>query len=248
VDRYRRGRRRRGAGPLAQAFVDTAQPLDRTRASVEAKVSSFDGSGHSVVPVPPKPDKPNPCTTGLKAAIPIAGPFMAANDLDSYHDGVAKHNAANDNNVRVTDQYSNVTASTKPALPTDFGVLQSGGAAIAVKQPGSPGTSSRTPRRPHNPSGRTGPPTSRPPRTALRTGRAEPVQRPVSGSGELYAGRRDEVGRYTRLEQPLHYADTDRGRYLNYTTGSGDDAEIHVGPGSSAVLAALRYLGSTLAG
>jgi uncharacterized protein YukE len=76
-----------GAGPLAQAFVDTAQPLDRTRASVEAQVSSFDGSGHSVVPVPPTPDKPNPWTTGLKAAIPIAGPFMAANDLNSYHDG-----------------------------------------------------------------------------------------------------------------------------------------------------------------
>jgi hypothetical protein len=64
------------------------------------------------------------------------------------------------------------------------------------------------------------------------------VQRPVTGSGELYAGRRDEVGRYTRLEQPLHYADTDWGRYLNYTTGSGDDAEIHVGPASPAVLAA----------
>jgi hypothetical protein len=75
------------------------------------------------------------------------------------------------------------------------------------------------------------------------------VQRPVSGSGELYAGRRDEVGGYTRLEQPLHYADTDWGRYLNYTTGSGDDAEIHVGPASPAVLAAtLRDLGSTLAG
>ena len=73
------------------------------------------------------------------------------------------------------------------------------------------------------------------------------VQRPVNGSGELYAGRRDEVGRYSRLEQPLHYADTDWGRYLNYTTGSGDDAEIHIGPATPAVLAAtLRDLAATL--
>jgi hypothetical protein len=73
------------------------------------------------------------------------------------------------------------------------------------------------------------------------------VQRPVSGSGELYAGRRDEVGRYSRLEQPLHYADTDWGRYLNYTTGSGDDAEIHLGPATPAALAAtLKDLAAAL--
>jgi hypothetical protein len=73
------------------------------------------------------------------------------------------------------------------------------------------------------------------------------VQRPVSGSGELYAGRRDEVGRYSRVEQPLHYADTDWGRYFTYTTGAGDDAEVHVGPAGAAVLAGiLRDLGSGL--
>jgi hypothetical protein len=73
------------------------------------------------------------------------------------------------------------------------------------------------------------------------------VQRPVSGSGELYAGRRDEVGRYSRVEQPLHYADTDWGRYYTYTAGAGDDAEVHIGPAGPAVLAGiLREFGSGL--
>ncbi|MFE0020762.1 ESX secretion-associated protein EspG [Amycolatopsis sp. NPDC059021] len=75
------------------------------------------------------------------------------------------------------------------------------------------------------------------------------VQRPVAGSGELYAGQRDEVGRYTCLDQPLHYADTDWGRYLSYTTGEGDDAVIHIGPAGPRELAeTLRELAGTLPG
>ncbi|GLY37181.1 ESX secretion-associated protein EspG [Amycolatopsis sp. NBRC 101858] len=63
------------------------------------------------------------------------------------------------------------------------------------------------------------------------------VQRPVSGSGELYVGRRDDVGRHTCLRQPLHYADTDWGRYLSYTSGAGEDAVIHIGPAGPRDLA-----------
>ncbi|GAA4534397.1 WXG100 family type VII secretion target [Amycolatopsis samaneae] len=129
-----------GAGPLEQAFQETAEPLDVTKASVDTQASSFDASGHAVVEVPPKPDKPNPWTTGLKAAIPIAGPSMAMNDVKSYQQGMQKYNAANENNVRVMDQYSSLTSSTKSALPTDYGVLQSDGAAISVKEPTPPGT------------------------------------------------------------------------------------------------------------
>jgi hypothetical protein len=74
------------------------------------------------------------------------------------------------------------------------------------------------------------------------------VQRPVTGSGELYAGRRDDVGRHTCLGQPLHYADTDWGRYFSFTTGSGDDAVIHVGPAGPRELAdVLTELAETLA-
>ncbi|WP_307849573.1 ESX secretion-associated protein EspG [Qaidamihabitans albus] len=73
------------------------------------------------------------------------------------------------------------------------------------------------------------------------------VQRPVSGSGELYAAERDERGRCLRLRRPLHYVDTDWGRYLNYTHGTGDDEEIHIAPGSpGAIVAALERLRSDL--
>jgi hypothetical protein len=75
------------------------------------------------------------------------------------------------------------------------------------------------------------------------------VQRPVHGSGELYAGRRDEVGRRVHLEEPLHYADTDWGRYLSYTEGEGDDAVIHISPAGPAELCrVLRGLAAGLAG
>jgi hypothetical protein len=63
------------------------------------------------------------------------------------------------------------------------------------------------------------------------------VQRPVTGSGELYVGRRDDVGRHTCSQQPLHYADTDWGRYLSYTSGAGDDEFIHIGPAGPRELA-----------
>ncbi|MEC3979990.1 ESX secretion-associated protein EspG [Amycolatopsis sp. H20-H5] len=72
------------------------------------------------------------------------------------------------------------------------------------------------------------------------------VQRPVEGSGELYAGRRDDVGRHTFLRQPLHFADTDWGRYLSYTTGTGPDEAIHLAPATPAALAkTLRELATT---
>ncbi|MGW4489571.1 WXG100 family type VII secretion target [Amycolatopsis sp. NPDC004368] len=128
-----------GAGPLEKAFADTADPLDMTNASVEMQASSFEDSSHAVVEVPPKPDKPNPWTAGLKAAIPIAGPFMAAHDENSYQDKLNKYNAANDTNVRVMDQYNGVTTSTKSVLPTQYGTLESDGAAIRLTTPTPPG-------------------------------------------------------------------------------------------------------------
>ncbi|WP_414943662.1 WXG100 family type VII secretion target [Amycolatopsis sp. cmx-11-32] len=127
-----------GAGPLEQAFRETADPLFTTKASVTTQADSFDDSGQTVVPVPPKPEKPNPWTTGLKGAIPIAGPFMVNNDIKNYQEGVAKHEAANQNNVRVMDQYDSVTSSTRSSLPTDYGVLKNDGANVSVKVGGGP--------------------------------------------------------------------------------------------------------------
>ncbi|WP_236788967.1 ESX secretion-associated protein EspG [Amycolatopsis sp. GM8] len=62
------------------------------------------------------------------------------------------------------------------------------------------------------------------------------LQRPVTGTGELYAARRDDLNRYHRLEEPLHYADTDWGRYLNYSSGTGKEAAVHLAPGSPGAL------------
>ncbi|WP_152546717.1 hypothetical protein [Amycolatopsis orientalis] len=127
-----------GAGPLELAFRETAEPLFTTRDSVTMQADSFDESSYSVVPVPPKPEKPNPWTTGLKGAIPIAGPFMVNNDIKNYQEGVAKHEAANQNNVRVMDQYDTSTLDTRSSLPTDYGVLKSDGANVSIKVDGGP--------------------------------------------------------------------------------------------------------------
>lgn len=62
------------------------------------------------------------------------------------------------------------------------------------------------------------------------------LRRPVHGGGELYVAERDEVGRYRRLVEPLHYVDTDWGRYLNYTSGFGADTVVHVAPADPAAV------------
>ncbi|GAA5159194.1 MULTISPECIES: ESX secretion-associated protein EspG [Amycolatopsis] len=73
------------------------------------------------------------------------------------------------------------------------------------------------------------------------------LQRPVSGTGELYVAHRDELNRYHQLDTPLHYADTDWGRYLNYATGTGSDAQIYLAPGHpTAIIEHLRKLEQTL--
>jgi hypothetical protein len=125
-----------GAGPLEQAFRETADPLFTTRDSVTEQADGFDESSYNVVPVPDKPEKPNPWTTGLKGAIPIAGPFMVNNDIKNYQEGVAAHEAANQNNVRVMEQYDSVTSSTSASLPTDYGVLKNDDANVSVKVEG----------------------------------------------------------------------------------------------------------------
>lgn len=73
------------------------------------------------------------------------------------------------------------------------------------------------------------------------------LRRPVHGGGELYVAERDDTGRYRRLADPLHYVDTDWGRYLNYTVGSGADAVVHVAPADpTAVVSALERLRADL--
>ncbi|KAA9165758.1 hypothetical protein FPZ12_004515 [Amycolatopsis acidicola] len=122
-----------GASPLAQAFDDSLGPLVKTQGSMQAQSDVFEASKSKVVPVPPAPEKPSGWSVGLKAAIPIVGPSLAVSDVKSYQDGVAKTNAANENNVRVMDQYSSVTGDTKGIIPMDYQTLPSDGATIGLK-------------------------------------------------------------------------------------------------------------------
>lgn len=124
-----------GANPLAQAFKDSSGPLDLTTASMDVQSDAFEHSKSKVVPVPPAPEKPSGWTVGLKAAIPIVGPSMAVSDVKSYQDGMAQTNAANDNNVRVMEQYSSVTGDTRGKIPMDYKILPTDTASIGLKPP-----------------------------------------------------------------------------------------------------------------
>ena len=67
---------------------------------------------------------------------------------------------------------------------------------------------------------------------------AKVFERPVYGTGELYIAERDERGHCFELPEPLHYVDTDWGRYLNYTAGKGHDEYICVAPATPHTMAA----------
>lgn len=65
------------------------------------------------------------------------------------------------------------------------------------------------------------------------------VKRPVLGGGELFAASRDQVGRRT-VRGPVRYADTEQGRFLNYSTGAGRTLElVHAPATQEALIAAL---------
>lgn len=65
------------------------------------------------------------------------------------------------------------------------------------------------------------------------------IKRPVLGGGELYAASRDQLGRHA-VRGPVRYADTEQGRFLNYTKGIGSTLEIVHAPATpEALIAAL---------
>ena len=64
------------------------------------------------------------------------------------------------------------------------------------------------------------------------------MERPAYGGGELYVAERDPSGHRHTLRTPLHYVDTDWGRYLNHRVRTGDEEELRVQPADAATLAA----------
>jgi EspG family len=65
------------------------------------------------------------------------------------------------------------------------------------------------------------------------------IAQPTTGGGELYVAIRDRVGRRKSVPDPLRYADTETGRWLNHTTNTSDgEQRILVAPATRADLAA----------
>lgn len=70
------------------------------------------------------------------------------------------------------------------------------------------------------------------------------IQRPVLDGGELYAASRDKLGRCTS-RGPVRYADTERGRHLNYLLGGPETLRIVLAPATPESLAtALNRVGA----
>jgi hypothetical protein len=65
------------------------------------------------------------------------------------------------------------------------------------------------------------------------------ISQPTKGGGELYVAVRDRMGRRKPVPDPLRYADTENGRWLNYTTPTNDgEHRILVAPATRGDLAA----------
>ncbi|MET9262338.1 WXG100 family type VII secretion target [Amycolatopsis sp. NPDC004079] len=113
-----------GAGPVEAGFRESADPLDLTSASMDTQASSFESSRHSVVDVPPRPERPQPWAGPLQAVLPASAAPV------SFQDGIDRFHGANENNVRVMEQYHGVTANTKRVLPRQYGPIVPDSAAI----------------------------------------------------------------------------------------------------------------------
>ena len=69
------------------------------------------------------------------------------------------------------------------------------------------------------------------------------LNQPVLDGGELYTASRDQLGRCV-TRGPVRYADTARGRHLNYTLGTGDHLRIMMASATpDSLAAALQAVG-----
>lgn len=76
------------------------------------------------------------------------------------------------------------------------------------------------------------------------------AEQPTVGGGELYVAVRDRLGRRKTVPQPLRYADTPTGRWLNYMIPTGDgEQRILLKPATPSELAGrLQEMHRALAG
>ena len=102
----------RGVDPLLQAHEQNAQLIANTTYSVADQAEGYRWGQRTVEPVPPEPEEPSLFARGVAAILPgVPDPDVA------YREGMARHAAANANNVRVMQQYSGATTdnSNNPA-------------------------------------------------------------------------------------------------------------------------------------
>jgi hypothetical protein len=64
------------------------------------------------------------------------------------------------------------------------------------------------------------------------------IAQPTTGGGELYVAVRDRMGRRRGVQEPLRYADTASGRWLNYMVPGGEEERVLIAPATPQDLAA----------
>lgn len=116
-----------GVDPLKDAHLQSAPMILDAGGSVRTQRDVYTWGKNTVEPVPPEPKEPSAFSRGAAAILPgVDDPDVA------YREGMAQTDAANSNNVRVMDQYTNVTGDTSSKLPSDYGIVEDDGASISI--------------------------------------------------------------------------------------------------------------------
>lgn len=117
----------KGMAPLIDGHLQSAPMVVDAGGSVNDQGQLLSHAKNSVVEVPPEPKEPSPFARGASIIMPgVPDPEI------SYRAGMERHNAANETNVRVMDQYGAGTGDTRSSLPSDFGIMADDGAAIHI--------------------------------------------------------------------------------------------------------------------
>lgn len=131
----------KGIAPLIDAHIQSAPLISDAGGSVDAQTQTFANAKNSVVPVPDEPAEPS---AFAKFAGTIAPGTGYGEEYQSYRDGMAQHEEANANNVRVMEQYKASTDGTRSVLPSDFGIIEDDGAVINIETRAASAVSSPT--------------------------------------------------------------------------------------------------------
>lgn len=117
----------RGVEPLIQAHSESAPLIAMANDSVYRQEEGYKWGKRSVEPVPPEPEEPSLFARGVAAIVPgVPDPDVP------YRKALAAHNAASENNVRVMEQYRDLTVDNTDLLPKDYGIIEDDGAPIYI--------------------------------------------------------------------------------------------------------------------